>query len=165
MQRSTGFASRIILATAIGALAFSNAAWADGKGRGRHGDDDDRRGPPHRQHEPRGGDTNIQINFNFGDADRRVVRDYYEAPRYAVHCPPGLAKKGNGCMPPGHAKRWVVGHPLPPDVIFYEVPRDLIVLLPPPPPRHRYVRVDSDILMIAIGTGMVLDGIQNLGRM
>ena len=22
------------------------------------------------------------------------------------HCPPGLAKKHNGCRPPGHAKRW-----------------------------------------------------------
>jgi hypothetical protein len=22
------------------------------------------------------------------------------------NCPPGLAKKHNGCMPPGHAKRW-----------------------------------------------------------
>jgi hypothetical protein len=22
------------------------------------------------------------------------------------HCPPGLAKKHNGCMPPGHAKRY-----------------------------------------------------------
>lgn len=165
MHRSTGFVSKVILAAAIGAVAFGSTAWADGKGRGRHGDDDDRRGPPHHHHEHRGGDTNIQINFQFGDSDRRAVYDYYTAPRYAVHCPPGLAKKGKGCVPPGHAKRWAVGRPLPPDVIFYEVPRDLIVVLPPPPPRHRYVRVDSDILMIAIGTGMVLDGIQNLGRM
>ncbi len=34
-----------------------------------------------------------------------------------------------------------------------------------PLPRHHYVRVDSDILMLAIGTGMVRDSIQNLGRM
>ena len=37
-----------------------------------------------------------------------------------------VPKKGKGCVPPGHAKRWAVGRPLPPDVIFYEVPRDLI---------------------------------------
>ena len=24
----------------------------------------------------------------------------------ARNCPPGLAKKHNGCVPPGHAKRW-----------------------------------------------------------
>jgi hypothetical protein len=29
------------------------------------------------------------------------------------HCPPGLAKKHNGCMPPGQAKKWQIGHQLP----------------------------------------------------
>ena len=30
------------------------------------------------------------------------------------HCPPGLAKKGNGCMPPGQAKKlYNVGQRLP----------------------------------------------------
>jgi Ni/Co efflux regulator RcnB len=33
-----------------------------------------------------------------------------------------------------------------------------------PPRGYRYVRVASDILMIAIGTGMVIDAIQDLGR-
>lgn len=152
--------SRISLALLASVLLLPGLALAEGKGRGhkhepRHDDG--------RHDDSRGGDTNIQINFQFGDADRRVVHDYYAKPRPGAHCPPGLAKKGNGCQPPGQAKRWAVGRPLPRDVVFYEVPRDLIVLLPPPPPRHRYVRVDSDILMIAIGTGMVLDGIQNLG--
>jgi hypothetical protein len=32
-----------------------------------------------------------------------------------------------------------------------------------PPPGYRFVRVASDILMIAIGTGMVMDAIYDLG--
>ncbi len=152
--------SRVAFALLALAALAPGLALADGKGRGHK---EDRHHGEQRHDDSRQGDTNIQINFQFGDADRRVVRDYYAQPRHAAHCPPGLAKKGNGCQPPGHAKRWAIGRPLPRDVVFYEVPRDLIVVLPPPPPRHRYVRVDSDILMIAIGTGMVLDGIQNMG--
>ena len=34
-----------------------------------------------------------------------------------------------------------------------------------PLPGYRYVRVASDILMIAAGTGMVADAIEDLGRM
>jgi Ni/Co efflux regulator RcnB len=94
---------------------------------------------------------------------RTVVREYYAAEYHAGHCPPGLAKKHNGCMPPGQAKKWRVGHPLPREVVYYEVPQALIVRLGPPPPGYRYVRVAADILMIAVGTGLVIDAIANLG--
>jgi len=40
----------------------------------------------------------------------------------------------------------------------------VIVEIGVPPPGHRYVRVATDILMIAIGTGLVVDAIQDLGR-
>ena len=80
------------------------------------------------------------------------------------HCPPGLAKKRNGCMPPGQAKKWEVGRRLPPDVIYYQVPQPLVTQIGTPPPGYRYVRVASDILMIAVGSGMVVDAIRNLGR-
>ena len=79
--------------------------------------------------------------------------------------PPGLAKKHNGCMPPGQAKKWKKGRPLPREVIYYDVPPALVVQIGTPPPGYRYVRVASDILMIAIGTGIVIDAIQDLGRM
>ena len=80
-------------------------------------------------------------------------------------CPPGLAKKNNGCLPPGQAKKWAVGKPLPRDVVLYEVPRPLAVQLGQPPAGHRYVRVASDILLIAIGSRMVVDGLANLGKL
>ena len=70
----------------------------------------------------------------------------------------------NGSVPPGQAKKWQLGRPLPRDVIYYNVPQPLVVQIGLPPPGYRYVRVASDILLIAIGTGMVVDAIQDLGR-
>ena len=100
----------------------------------------------------------------FGDRHRTVVHDYYAEQLRAGRCPPGLAKKRNGCMPPGHAKKWRVGRALPKGTVFYAVPTDLADQLGPPPPRHRYVRVGGDVLLITLGTPVVVDVIPNLGR-
>ena len=102
---------------------------------------------------------------HFREQDRVVVREYYEREYRGDHCPPGLAKKHNGCMPPGQARKWAYGRSLPRDVVFYEVPRDVVVRIGVPPPGYKYVRVASDILMIAAGTNMVVDAITDLGRM
>ena len=102
---------------------------------------------------------------HFGDHQHVVVREYYTQEFRGGHCPPGLAKKNNGCMPPGQAKKWSKGRPLPRDVVYYEVPQQLVVRLGPPPSGHKYVRVASDILLIAVGTSMVVDAITDLGRM
>ncbi len=67
-------------------------------------------------------------------------------------------------MPPGQAKKWRTGRPLPRDVIYYDVPQRLVVQLGVPPAGHKYVRVASDILLIAVGTAMVVDAIDDLGR-
>ncbi|MDO8277613.1 MAG: RcnB family protein, partial [Burkholderiaceae bacterium] len=100
----------------------------------------------------------------FEDSQRNGVRSYYETTYRDGRCPPGLAKKNNGCMPPGQARKWSVGRQLPREVVYYSLPQPVLVQLGPPPSGHRYVRVDSDILMITIGTGMVIDAIENLGR-
>ena len=107
----------------------------------------------------------IESRSYFQDQHRVVVRDYYDTQYRRGFCPPGLAKKNNGCMPPGQAKKWQVGRPLPRDVIFYDVPPSVVVQLGTPPRGHRFVRVASDILLIAIGTGLVIDAIEDLGRM
>lgn len=101
---------------------------------------------------------------HFQDQHRVAVREYYTEQFRGGHCPPGLAKKRNGCMPPGQAKKWQMGRPLPRDVIYYDVPQSLVVQIGIPPAGHRYVRVATDILMIAVGTGMVVDAVQDLGR-
>lgn len=99
------------------------------------------------------------ITFNFGSRDADIVRDYYGSGR---NCPPGLAKKGNGCMPPGQAKKWAKGRQLPRDVRYNDVPYDLRVRLPIPPAGHKYVQVAGDILLLAIGTNMVVDALESL---
>ncbi|MEC4747426.1 hypothetical protein [Methylomicrobium sp. Wu6] len=100
----------------------------------------------------------------FGDQQRTIVYNYYyDEYRGGGRCPPGLAKKHNGCMPPGQARRWAIGRPLPRNVIFYDVPAPVVMGLGYPPPGYRFVRVASDILMIAIGTGLVMDAIYDLG--
>jgi Ni/Co efflux regulator RcnB len=115
-----------------------------------------------------GGDTNVnvRVDIHIGEPQRVVIHDYYVNEIRVGHCPPGLAKKHNGCLPPGQAKkRWAIGRPLPREVIFYELPPPLVVQLGPPPGGYRYVRVANDVLLITLGSGMVVDAIADLGRM
>jgi Ni/Co efflux regulator RcnB len=109
----------------------------------------------------RGGD--LRIGLYFEDHHHKEVHDYYHEEFDDRHCPPGLAKKKNGCKPPGQERRWRMGHPLPKDIIFYDIAPSLALRLGPPPLGHRYVRVATDILLIALGSGMVIDGIEDLG--
>lgn len=125
---------------------------------------DDRR-DDHRHDDLRDGHGDVRIGVYFNDRQRTAVHDYYEDRYQHGQCPPGLAKKRNGCMPPGQAKKWQLGRPLPRDVTYYEVPSRVVVSLGLPPSGHKYVRVAGDILLIAIGTGMVVDAIRDLGRM
>lgn len=98
----------------------------------------------------------------FDDRHRAVIHDYYVEQFRTGHCPPGLAKKRNGCVPPGQAKKWTIGRPLPRSVIYYDLPPAIVMQLGPPLPGYRYARVGTDILLIAIGTGLVVDAILDL---
>jgi len=111
-----------------------------------------------------GSTGNVQIGVYFGAPQRQALHDYYAPQFRSAKCPPGLAKKGNGCMPPGQAKKWRVGQPLPRDVVYYPVPNEISVRIGLPPAGYKYVRVAADILMIAVGTGMVIDAVEDLMR-
>ena len=100
----------------------------------------------------------------FREEQREAARIYYERPENRGFCPPGLAKKGNNCMPPGQAKKWRQGYPLPAGVVYYELPRSVVLSIGLPPSGYRYVRVASDILLIAIGTSIVVDALEDLVR-
>ncbi|MDP1686538.1 MAG: hypothetical protein Q8L67_14950 [Hydrogenophaga sp.] len=112
--------------------------------------------------------TNVAVQINIGgyfqDSQRLAAREYYEPRFRAGNCPPGLAKKNNGCMPPGQAKKWRKGYRLPSDVVYYPVPDDISIRLGVPPSGYKYVRVATDILLIAVGTSMVVDAIEDLSR-
>src|SRR4029079_13878524 len=99
----------------------------------------------------------------FASNQREIVREYFLREYGRGHCPPGLAKKHNGCMPPGQAKKiYVVGRPLPSTVVVREVPQVLSVRLAPPPSGYRYVIVDGDLVKLAVGTALVVDAIDGL---
>ena len=108
--------------------------------------------------------TADRYDRHFADHDRSPIDRYYSERYSKGRCPPGLRKKGHDCIPPGQARRWVRYRPLPRDVIFYDLPQDVLVHLGPPPPHHRFVRVAQDILLITVGTGIVVDAIEDLGR-
>lgn len=165
-MNSSSFAGRCALALLVGGVLAAAPALADkpsskaGKGKSASQE----RSRPAKDEAQRA-DKAIPAGTHFQDRHRSIAHDYYSAEFQRGRCPPGLAKKNNGCLPPGQAKKWAVGKPLPRDVIFYDIPRPLAVQLGAPPAHHRYVRVAGDILLIAMGTGMVIDGLQDLGRM
>jgi Ni/Co efflux regulator RcnB len=108
--------------------------------------------------------TEIQIGAYFGERQRLEVSNYYETQGRAGKCPPGLAKKHNGCQPPGQAKKWQMGRPLERDVVFYPVPNAVVVRIGLPPAGYRYVRVLNDVLLVAIASNIVVDAIEDLMR-
>ena len=147
----------LALALALGAgPALAKPPWAGGPSDGA---------PDKARHEGPDVDIEIQLGGRFADRERTIVRRYYDDAYRGGHCPPGLAKKHNGCMPPGQAKKWRLGHRLPDDIVYYDLSPRLRIELGTPPPGYKFVRVASDILMIAVGTGLVVDAIEDLGRL
>jgi len=57
------------------------------------------------------------------------------------------------------------GYPLPRGVVFHDLSPRMVIELGMPPAGHRYVRVAQDILLIAIGTGLVVDAVYDLNNM
>ena len=108
-------------------------------------------------------DNSVTVTLRFGSHQREVTREYFVSAHGRGNCPPGLAKKNNGCLPPGHAKkRYVVGSPMPDGVFVEDPPPDLAIRVGPPPKGYRYGIVDGDLVKLAIGTALVVDAIEGL---
>ena len=105
----------------------------------------------------------IKPGTYFNDEQRVVVREYY-VQRYSnrKNCPPGLAKKNNGCTPPGLVRNWTVGQAVPAGVIVYAVPQPVIRQLPPAPYGYRYARIGGDIVLVQQQNNLIVDIIQGL---
>lgn len=165
--------SAVALAVLFSAVSLTAHAekpdWAGGGGKehGRGGGKDKEHGQKGgREGQSRRDSDNVEasISFRFGSADTRIIREYYGDQASKGNCPPGLAKKGNGCQPPGQAKKWARGRPLPSDLRYYDIPNELRIRLPAPPLNHKYVQVAGDILLIAVGTSIVVDAMENILR-
>jgi hypothetical protein len=139
-----------------------------GQGKGKGQSQDQNEGQGHGQAQGRGqGNAQggpQQVNVVVTDRDRGAVQTYYRNEFATGNCPPGLAKKNNGCLPPGQAKKlWSIGQPLPPALVFYPLPTGLLSTLTPPPPGYQYVRVDDDVLLMITATRIITSLVTNLG--
>jgi len=111
----------------------------------------------------KGHDKGAPTVLVFNDHDRDEVHRYWVDTFGRGNCPPGLAKKHNGCLPPGQAKkRYVVGQPLPTAIVIQPLPPVLVTRLGPPPAGYQYAVIDGDVVKLAIGTRLVVDAITAL---
>jgi hypothetical protein len=144
----------VLLVVPAFVVGLASSAWADkdkDKG-GKHG------------HGNRQQAVIVQpVRIVVPERDRTIVYQYYRTEFSAGRCPPGLAKKNNGCLPPGQAQKvWVVGRPLPPAVVYDPVPLPVVQQLAPVPDGYGYVRVDNDVLLMDMTNRIVADVISDL---
>lgn len=87
---------------------------------------------------------------------REKFRSYIHS-KHQKWCPPGLAKKGRHCSPPGHSKRYSVGGYVPRD--YMPIPSDLAYRVGPPPHGTFYAMVDSDVLLVSEASKKIIDAV------
>jgi hypothetical protein len=105
----------------------------------------------------------VSVTVTFTTQQRGAAQGWYVEKYGRGNCPPGLAKKGNGCLPPGQAKkRYVIGQPLGPGIVYGPVPAELSARIGGPPEGYLHVTLDGDLLKLAVGTLLVVDAIDGL---
>lgn len=99
--------------------------------------------------------------------DRDAAFAFYRDEIAAGRCPAPLVRKDKVCGAPAAspAKSWRLDQPLP-DGVKVEAPSPgLIAKLSPSPAGHQYMRVDTDIVIIGIGTRNVAALVVDLSRL
>lgn len=142
--------TKILLAALLMAGMLATPAEAK-KGRGH-----DDRIEWHDDHRGRGSDDSTPIKIIIGGEDRVIISDYLRT-HYGRKCPPGLAKKNNGCLPPGQAKKYGIGSRL--NYAYHDLPGDLLSRLGRPPAGTFYAMVDNDVLLVAEAGKKILDAV------
>ena len=135
MKRSrltTNCALAIIVVLLSAGSVLADKPEGKGKGKGNSSERHERSGRGDHDQDSRGNKHERGSRKHFEERHYAIVNEYYDQ-QLGGHCPPGLAKKRNGCMPPGQARKWQVGRSLPRDVIFYEVPQQIVIQIGPRP--------------------------------
>lgn len=101
-------------------------------------------------------DTDVRVVFT--DNDRRVIREYYRVDYRSL--PPGLAKKGK--IPPGHAYRFRVNQPLPPDAAWYYLPHNVERQLSRLPNDYVRITFGGDVAIMNVRTRIIVDLIEDI---
>ena len=159
-----------IVSLAIASLLLAGSAFAKDKGEDRD-DDGNKHGNKHSEKYEKKAEKRaekrereeIKQGAYFNDQQRTFVREYYTTTYIdGKRCPPGLAKKNNGCLPPGQVRNWVVGQPVPRNVTIYSVAPPVVRMLPPAPVGYRYARIGGDIVLVQQQNNIIVDIIQVL---
>jgi Ni/Co efflux regulator RcnB len=90
-----------------------------------------------------------------------LINSYFAQAGASGKCPPGLAKKNNGCQPPGQAKKWQKGESFPRDGVYYDLPTELLNQLGRTPEGQKIIRVGTAVLLINAATGLVIDAMED----
>lgn len=155
MKFANRFSPLTIALVLLGCLfALSGPAEAkNNKHNKSHGKHHAEKGESHKRHGNHDDGFNVNVII---DRDRSLLLNHLESSR---HCPPGLAKKHNGCLPPGQTKKYAPGMVVEPDVIWHPIPSELLHRLRPPPHGALYVQVDQNVLLVTEATRKVLDAV------
>ncbi|MBI2737989.1 MAG: hypothetical protein HYX38_15770 [Rhodospirillales bacterium] len=107
------------------------------------------------------------LNMVVPQRDRDAAYAYYRDEIAAGRCPTPLVRKDKTCgAPPAPtARAWKLDQPLPDGVKADAPPPGLIAKLSPSPAGHQYLRVDTDILVIGLGTRNVAALVVDLSRL
>ena len=164
------FNTRHLVGLAIASMLMAGPAFAKDKG-DDHGNGGGKHGNKHSQKNEDKAEKkaekrereDIKQGAYFNDQHRTYARQYYSTTyRDGKRCPPGLAKKNNGCMPPGQVQDLVIGQPIPTNVKVYQVAQPVIQKLPPAPAGYRYERIGGDIVLVQQQNNIVVDVIKGL---
>jgi hypothetical protein len=107
------------------------------------------------------------LNMVVPQRDRDAANAYYRGEIAAGRCPAPLVRKDKACGAPAAlpTKAWRLDQPLPEGVKADAPPPGLIAKLSPSPAGHQYMRVNTDILIIGIGTRNVAALVVDLSRL
>ena len=118
MRRSIGWL--LVLALAIPAMVAADKPKNKGNDKGKDKGESSGQGG--------------SVTVVFSSHQREAAEGYFVEKYGRGKCPPGLAKKHNGCLPPGQAKkRYVVGQHLPAAIVIQPLPPVLVTRLGPAP--------------------------------
>lgn len=157
--------------TAVSLLAGAPAFADNGRGNGGDwGRDDDRgRGQNtyiyrnydhqnggHYNNQPSIGRTEI---IKIYDNDRIILNNYIED-NYRRSDPRGWDRHRHGYTSYYQtSRRYMIGYPLPNEVVYYSVPYEIRSHMRPVPVGYQYVRVDNDVLLMNMASKKIIDAV------
>jgi hypothetical protein len=158
------FFRRLLIVTCA-SVALSSSAIAEKGGKdkggghpGKGASQSQKKGSGNRGGPPAHAESKGKGPKKFETSDRSSIQRWYrDEYSRSGSCPPGLAKKNNGCMPPGQARKWNVGSRLPADIHIAPLPVALRSTLVAPLPGYDYGYVGGEVILFGVSDRVVVD--------